>query len=106
MIQMFEERPGIIVAIQEVPMAQTNLYGIVSGEYVSENVFKIDDLIEKPPVEKAPSNLAIVGRYIFPPEILEAIDQTEPDMRGEIQLTDAIRALGKDVPVYGYRFIG
>lgn len=106
MIDLYERQPGIIIAIQEVPMEQTKLYGIVSGESLSESVFRVDDLVEKPPIDKAPSNLAIVGRYIFPPEIFEALDQTEPDARGEIQLTDAIRRLASDVPIYGYRFTG
>ncbi len=106
MIELHQRKPGIIVAIQEVPVAQTSLYGIVAGEYLDANVFRIDDLVEKPRVEDAPSNLAIVGRYILPPEIFAAIDQTGPGAKGEIQLTDAIRILGREVPIYGYRFIG
>ena len=106
MIDFYERQPGIIIAIQEVPAAQTRLYGIVSGEAVSDTVFRVNDLVEKPDVDKAPSNLAIVGRYIFPPQIFEALDQTAADSRGEIQLTDAIRKLTNDVPVYGYRFAG
>lgn len=106
MIDFYERQPGIIIAIQEVPAAQTSLYGIVSGENVSDSVFRVDELVEKPSAEKAPSNLAIVGRYIFPPEIFEALEQTAPDIRGEIQLTDAIRKLTKHVPVFGYRFAG
>jgi len=106
MIDFYERQPGIIIAIQEVPAAQTSLYGIVSGENVSDSVFRVDELVEKPSAEEAPSNLAIVGRYIFPPEIFEALEQTAPDIRGEIQLTDAIRKLTKHVPVFGYRFAG
>lgn len=106
MMDLYERQPGIIIAIQEVPLVQTSLYGIVSGEAVSESVFRVDDLVEKPSPESAPSNLAIVGRYIFPPEIFEALDQTAADHRGEIQLTDAIRALSREVPIYGYRFSG
>ncbi|MDP1809152.1 MAG: UTP--glucose-1-phosphate uridylyltransferase GalU [Actinomycetota bacterium] len=106
MMDFYERQPGIIVAIQEVPVAQTSLYGIVSGATVSDSVFRVDDLVEKPAAGTAPSNLAIVGRYIFPPEIFEALDRTEPDARGEIQLTDAIRKLINHVPIYGYRFTG
>lgn len=106
MIDLYERQPGIIIAIQEVPAVQTSLYGIVSGEAISESVFQVNDLVEKPSIDKAPSNLAIVGRYIFPPEIFQALEQTKPDSKGEIQLTDAIRKLIDDVPVYGYRFSG
>ena len=106
MIDLYERKPGIIIAIQEVPAVQTSLYGIVSGEAISESVFQVNDLVEKPSPGKAPSNLAIVGRYIFPPEIFQALEQTKPDSKGEIQLTDAIRKLLSDVPVYGYRFLG
>lgn len=106
MMDFYERQPGIVVAIQEVPAELTGLYGIVSGEPISDSVFRVDDLIEKPAAGTAPSNLAIVGRYIFPPEIFEALEQTEPDARGEIQLTDAIRKLINHVPIYGYRFIG
>ena len=106
MIALFNEKPGIIIAVQEVPPEQVPLYGIVSGHYESDHLFRVDDLVEKPTVADAPSNLAIVGRYILPPEIFVAIEETEPDKRGEIQLTDAIRKLGGSVPIYGYRFIG
>lgn len=106
MMDFYERQPGIVVAIQEVPAELTGLYGIVSGVAISDSVFRVDDLIEKPAAGTAPSNLAIVGRYIFPPEIFEALEQTEPDARGEIQLTDAIRKLINHVPIYGYRFIG
>lgn len=106
MIELYQKQPGVIIAIQEVPDVQTSLYGIVSGEFMSDSVFRVDDLVEKPPPSEAPSNLAIVGRYIFPPEIFQALDQTPVDERGEIQLTDAIKRLGRDVPIYGYRFIG
>jgi UTP--glucose-1-phosphate uridylyltransferase len=106
MIELFQRRPGIIIAIQEVPPSQSSLYGMVAGEFISDNIFRIDDLVEKPPVDEAPSNLAIVGRYIFPPEIFQALEQTTADARGEIQLTDAIKRLRGELPIYGYRFLG
>lgn len=106
MISLFEEKPGIIVAIQEVAPEQTGLYGIVAGEFVGESIFRIDDLVEKPPADEAPSNLAIVGRYILTPEIFDAIEQTKADACGEIQLTDAMRRLRGETPIYGYRFSG
>jgi UTP--glucose-1-phosphate uridylyltransferase len=106
MIELFGRRPGVIIAIQEVPASQASLYGMVAGEFVSDNIFRIDDLVEKPAPHEAPSNLAIVGRYIFPPEIFQALEQTTADARGEIQLTDAIKRLSGEVPIYGYRFLG
>ncbi|MCK4267527.1 MAG: UTP--glucose-1-phosphate uridylyltransferase GalU [Actinomycetia bacterium] len=106
MIELYQRQPGIIIAIQEVPADQTSLYGIVSGEALTQDVFQVSDLIEKPDADKAPSNLAIVGRYIFPPEIFQALQQTTAGSGGEIQLTDAIRKLRGEVPIYGYRFLG
>jgi UTP--glucose-1-phosphate uridylyltransferase len=78
----------------------------VAGKKISANLFAIDGLIEKPTLDKAPSNLAIVGRYIFPAEIFPALERTKPDQRGEIQLTDAIALLKESVPIYGYCFSG
>lgn len=106
MIDIYKQNPGIIVAIQEVPDDQVSLYGIVSGQKISNNLFAIDGLVEKPSLSEAPSNLAIVGRYIFPAQIFEALNNTKPDHRGEIQLTDAISMLKNSVPIYGYCFTG
>jgi len=106
MIEVYQQNPGVIIAIQEVPDEQVSLYGIVAGKKISANLFAIDGLIEKPTLDKAPSNLAIVGRYIFPAEIFPALERTKPDQRGEIQLTDAIALLKESVPVYGYCFSG
>lgn len=106
MMEIYQKSPGVIVAIQEVPDDQVSLYGIVSGQKVSDSLFAIDGLVEKPSRLEAPSNLAIVGRYIFPAEIFPALKNTHPDKRGEIQLTDAITLLLKSVPVYGYFFTG
>jgi UTP--glucose-1-phosphate uridylyltransferase len=95
------ERPAAIIAVEEVPRELTSLYGVVDPES-SGAVFGIRDLVEKPSAEQAPSNLAIAGRYVFSPEIFERIRQVEPDGRGEIQLTDAIRMLARS----GRRVIG
>jgi UTP--glucose-1-phosphate uridylyltransferase len=95
------ERPGAVIAVEEVPQELTALYGVVDPES-SGPVFGIRDLIEKPSPEAAPSNLAIAGRYVFAPQIFEMIRRVEPDRRGEIQLTDAIRLLAGS----GQRVIG
>ncbi len=95
MIDIFTaERPAAVIAVEEVPPALTALYGIVEPE-AGGPVFGIRDLVEKPRPEKAPSTLAIAGRYIFAPEIFGRIRQVTPDSRNEIQLTDAIRALAR-----------
>lgn len=106
MISFYQKNPGIVIAIQEVSPEQVPLYGIVSVSKSIEQAVVIDDLIEKPPADEAPSNLAIIGRYILPPEIFVAIRSISPDKRGEIQLTDAIRWLRGSVPIYGYIFSG
>jgi len=106
MMELYNRNPGIIVALQEVPDSQVSLYGIVSVYKKKGDMLMVDDLIEKPSVKTAPSNLAIVGRYILTPEIFAALKSIKPDKKGELQLTDAIRHLKGKVPVYGYKFTG
>lgn len=84
----------------------TKKYGIIKPKQVAERVFAIEDLVEKPGPERAFSDLAVIGRYVFSPRIFEAIKRTEPDARGEIQITDAIKLLLGTEPVYGYLFEG
>ena len=95
-----------LVAIQKVPKSETHLYGIIRGKKVADRVYRVEELVEKPEKGKAPSNLAIIGRYILPPEILDILDQVPKDKRGEIQLTDGLKELGRSVPIFGYEFIG
>ena len=94
------------VALLWVPDDLVNLYGMVHYKEVRKGVFKIWDMIEKPPIGKSPSNWAIVGRYVFPPEIFELIEQTKPGHGGEIQITDAIRTLADKRDVLGVSFTG
>ena len=105
MIDVFERYCGSIVAVQRVPDDQTHLYGVIDGEEVEPGVYKIRDLVEKPQ-GKAPSNLAIIGRYILTPEIFTCIENTERGSGGEIQLTDAIRGLLKEQDIFAYEFEG
>lgn len=100
-----------VLALMEVPREQVPAYGIVRAEPVRRNgreerVYRIHDLVEKPSVQEAPSNLAVIGRYVLAPEIFRAIEETEPGKGGEIQLTDGIRNLLSRQPVYGYLFEG
>ena len=94
MAEVFEsKRASCVIAVEEVPQEETRHYGIVQPENAADDVFRIVNLVEKPAPEKAPSNLAIAGRYIFSPVIFDMIRQVQPDGRGEIQLTNAIQLM-------------
>jgi UTP--glucose-1-phosphate uridylyltransferase len=95
-----------VIAVEEVPPDQTDKYGIVDAVVVSERAAKINLVVEKPKPDVAPSNLAIVGRYVLPGRIFELLEQTRPGAGGEIQLTDAIEALLSEQTVLAYRFEG
>jgi len=102
----FSEHKASFIVLGRVDKEGTKKYGIVKPKQVSERVFQIKDMIEKPGPEKAFSDLGILGRYVFTPEIFEAIKETAPDKKGEIQITDAIKILLTMQPVYGYLFEG
>jgi UTP--glucose-1-phosphate uridylyltransferase len=94
MVALYERQPASIVALMEVDPSQVHLYGIATVEPTDEkDVVRISELVEKPTAENAPSNLAIIGRYILQPEVFEALENTEPGSGGEIQLTDALNQL-------------
>ncbi|AND85462.1 UTP--glucose-1-phosphate uridylyltransferase GalU [Clostridium tyrobutyricum] len=95
-----------ILGVQHVEKDAVSKYGIISGSKIEDRVYKIEDLIEKPSIEKAPSNIAILGRYIITPEIFNIIENTKPDKSGEIQLTDALRELSKHEEIHAYSFEG
>jgi UTP--glucose-1-phosphate uridylyltransferase len=97
---------GAVLAIQEVPKEAVSRYGIIRGRRIADGVYEVEDMVEKPKPGKAPSNLAIIGRYILPPAIFPALQATKPGAGGEIQLTDAIRSLIGRERVIGYRFRG
>ncbi|MEM9607419.1 MAG: UTP--glucose-1-phosphate uridylyltransferase GalU [Actinomycetota bacterium] len=92
---------GAVIAFMEVPREQVSMYGCADATPVSEDVVRLDGIVEKPDPEDAPSNLAVMGRYIFPPDIFDAIDQTKPGKGGEIQLTDAIAQLADEGRAFG-----
>ncbi len=106
MMRLYERRGNPVIALQEVPRAETRQYGIVAGEKVEDRVVKITDMVEKPSPDKAPSNLAIIGRYLLPPEIFQILDETRSDVGGEIQLTSALKTLLSRRPIDGYLFEG
>jgi len=106
MVKIYEKYKCSIVAVQEVPMDQVSKYGVVSGRMIDDGLYLVDTMVEKPAPEEAPSNLAIIGRYILTPDIFELIEQTEPGKGGEIQITDALMAQAKQGMVIAYKFKG
>lgn len=106
MIDVFHEVDGPVLAIERVPEQDVSAYGILDAEEVRPGVYRIRDLVEKPPRNEAPSNLAIIGRYILTPDIFPALEATQSDRTGEIQLTNGLRRLLKDRPIYGCQING
>ncbi|EEB77013.1 UTP-glucose-1-phosphate uridylyltransferase [marine gamma proteobacterium HTCC2148] len=106
MVELYNEYRCSIVAIQEVPMDEVHKYGVISGESLGDGIYRVDDMVEKPALEDAPSNLAIIGRYILTPDIFEHIEHTEPGANGEIQITDALQAQARQGCVMAYKFKG
>ena len=108
MVDVFEELGGPVLAIEQVPPASVSSYGIVDAEEIRPGVYRIHDMVEKPPRDEAPSDLAIIGRYVLTPDIFPALEETarEKDRTGEIQLTNALRKLLKKRPIYGCRIEG
>ncbi|NQU51566.1 MAG: UTP--glucose-1-phosphate uridylyltransferase GalU [Bacteroidetes bacterium] len=106
LIDVYNKTKSSVIALEEVKPELVSRYGIIDGEMISENVVKANDWIEKPTPEEAPSNLAVASRYIFTPEIFDYLEKTPPGKNNEIQLTDAMRAMVKDHPMYGMKFKG
>jgi len=106
MVKKFDRLRASIAAIMEVEKDQTDKYGILDAQQVEEDIVRIDDMVEKPNPEKAPSNLAIIGRYILTPKIFKYLGEKKKGAGGEIQLTDAMKSLLKEQPIYGYKFKG
>nr|WP_296847987.1 UTP--glucose-1-phosphate uridylyltransferase [uncultured Methanobrevibacter sp.] len=103
LIDVYSKYNSSAISLEEVPIEKVERYGIISGSEVEKDIYKISELVEKPPKEKAPSNLAIMGRYVLTPDIFDKIDETEPGVGGEIQLTDALQKLDS---IYGVTFEG
>ena len=106
MIDVFHEVDGPVLAIERVPRDEVSSYGIIDAEEIRPGVYRIRDMVEKPARADAPSDLAIIGRYILTPDIFPALASTVTDRTGEIQLTNGLRRLLKDRPIYGCRIDG
>ncbi len=106
LIDVHDKYRASVIALMKVPMENIGSYGCVKPKNIEEAIYLIEELVEKPDPSKAPSDLAIIGRYIITPEIFEILEKTEPGKGGEIQLTDALAKLNKRQAVYGCRFSG
>jgi len=106
LLDIFEEKKHPVVAIEEVDPNDVSAYGIIAGKEIANGLFEITDMVEKPPKESAPTNLAIIGRYILTPDLFDVLLQVNKDAKGEIQLTNGLRLLLKKRPIYGYKFKG
>lgn len=106
LMEAFEEYKASVIVLGRTDEEGTKKYGIIKPKQLAERVFQVEELVEKPGPDKAFSDLALIGRYVFTPEIFQAIKRTEPDAKGEIQITDAIQLLLENQPVYGYLFEG
>jgi UTP--glucose-1-phosphate uridylyltransferase len=106
MVKIYDTYGCNIVAIQEVPKDKTHKYGIVAGEQIEGNLIRASNMIEKPKPEEAPSNMAVIGRYILTPDIFDIISQTKPGSGGEVQITDALNKQAQNGCVLAYKFRG
>lgn len=107
LIDVYDKTGASVLGVQEVPQEKVSAYGIVAGEPTSEaRTVKVNDMVEKPAVEEAPSRLAVLGRYVITPEIFPILEKTEPGRGNEIQLTDALKVLAKEQAMYAYDFEG
>ncbi len=106
MVEKYEELGGTILGVQTVDHSQVSKYGIIDGEKIGDRTYKVNSLVEKPKPENAPTDVAILGRYIITPEIFDCIDRTPRGAGGEIQLTDALFLLGESQDIFAYDFEG
>ena len=106
MIEVYEKYQSSVLGVQTVDMKDVNKYGIIAGIQLERQVYKVKDMVEKPPVSEAPSNVAVLGRYIITPQIFDLLEKQEVGAGGEIQLTDALNKLAKIQNMYAYDFVG
>jgi UTP--glucose-1-phosphate uridylyltransferase len=106
LITAYDEYKTSILGVQEVATEDVNKYGILDVKHIEDRVYKVKDMVEKPAIEEAPSNVAILGRYIITPAIFDILENQAPGKGGEIQLTDALKTLGNNEAIYAYNFEG
>lgn len=106
MVDLYRQFRCSIVAVQEVPKEDISKFGVIAGEQIKDGIYQVNEMVEKPEPEDAPSNLAIIGRYILTPDIFDLIEQTPPGKGGEIQITDALMTQAQKGCVLAYKFKG
>ncbi|TYT24474.1 UTP--glucose-1-phosphate uridylyltransferase GalU [Dictyoglomus thermophilum] len=106
MIEIYERYKCSVIAVERVPKDEVKNYGVIAGRKIDEGIYQVTDLVEKPSVDEAPSDLAIVGRYILTPEIFPMLEKVKPGRGGEIQLTDGLKMLLEKEAIYAYEFKG
>lgn len=106
LMAVYDKYQCSVVAVEEVPAQEVDKYGVVAGEFIEEGLMRVSDMVEKPPADQAPSNLAIIGRYILTPDIFAILRETAPGKGGEVQITDALLAQARQGKVIACRFAG
>ena len=106
LIDIFKKQKSSVIAVEEVPREKISSYGIIQGRELEERLYLIEDIIEKPRIEEAPSNIAAIGRYVFTPEIFDSIKRTSPGVGNEFQLADALKILIESQNIYASLFYG
>ena len=106
LLDVFERQQGPVIAVERVPRERIHQYGVIAARPLGDRVYEITDLVEKPRAEEAPSDLAIIGRYVLTPDLFPILQETAPDSRGEIQLTNGLRVLRGRRPIYAVEFEG
>ncbi len=106
LVDVFEDVKASVVGVEQVPKSKIQRYGVIEGRRTKDDLYKIDDLVEKPSPEEAPSDLAIIGRYVFQPDIFSSLEKIGPGKGGEYQLTDAMRLICRKSGLYGLKFKG
>lgn len=106
LIKVFERYGDPVIAVQQMPKSEISQYGVISGRRISERTWEVDDLVEKPTAEEAPSDMAIIGKYVITPEVFAALENAKPSVGGEIRLIDAFRAISQSRSIYAHQFEG
>jgi len=106
LVNVYRRTGRTVLALQRVPVDQLGAFGVIAGRFLGDGTWEVHDLVEKPGPGRAPSDLAVVGRYVLEPEVFRALERTRPGIGGEIQLTDALRLMAAERPLVGYEFSG
>lgn len=106
LLDVFEEKKESVVALMKVPREEVHRYGVIKGKGLTNRLYEVEEMVEKPPLDKAPSQMAIIGRYVLRPEIFFLLEKVAPGKGGEIQLTDGLLQLVRERKVYGQEFVG